>query len=483
MKKFSSCLAIALLLLSSLWAKEVDSSLVRITCTSQAWRFDEPWQMQTPTRGSGTGFFIGGRNIVTNAHVVSDARYIEVQRIGDDKKYVAKVKFIAHDCDLAILDIPNDSSFFSTMIPLELGDLPEINSVVTTYGFPMGGVNLSVTRGVVSRIQMWNYAHSGSDSHLVIQTDAAINPGNSGGPVLQEGKVVGVAFQGLSQADNIGYLIPCSVLLHFLKDIEDGRMDGFGELGVGFREDLQNPMVRSLLKLPDDESGVLITQVFPRMPAYGKMMPLDVLMDINDYAIRNDSMVRLDGRDVHFSEIMEQAQVGETLKFGIWREGKKLEIKLPLAEWNTIVQQRLPYDQAPRFKVIGGLCFTPLSMGYVATRGGFKNLPLSVRKVFMGAMADESVAEDQELIVLSVKLADECNEGAEDYVGLVLESINDNPVIYMEDVGRLIEENKDSFLRLTFMGSDVPLILDQSQFLERDAKVSARYRVTLKERL
>jgi S1-C subfamily serine protease len=483
MLKWISFVIVGILFVPAVFGNGVDNSVVRITCTAQGWRYDEPWQMMTPNRGSGTGFVISGNRIVTNAHVVSDARYIEVQRNGDDKKYIAQVKYIAHDCDLAVLDIQNDIDFFKTMVPLELGELPEIDSVVTTYGFPLGGTHLSVTRGVVSRIQMWNYAHSGSDSHLVIQTDAAINPGNSGGPVLQDGKVVGVAFQGLTEADNIGYLIPCSVLMHLLKDIEDGRVDGFGELGISFRQDLQNPMVRSLLKVPDSESGVLITQVFPRMPAYGKILPLDVLLGIGDYRINDDAMVKIDGREFHFSEVMERSQVGDQLKFELWRDGKRCNLELPLTEWNTIVDHRRPYDKAPRFKIVGGLCFTPLSMGYLITRGGLKNAPLSVRDVYYGAMADETIEPGQEELVLSVLLPDVCNEGGEDYVGLLLLSINDQQVLNLEGMIKIIEDNKDPFLRFVFSGSDIPLILDHAQVNARELALLARYRVALKERL
>jgi S1-C subfamily serine protease len=465
------------------FAEGVDSSVVQIYCTSQAWRYDEPWQMASPSKGSGTGFIIEGQRIITNAHVVSDARYIEIQRIGDDKKYVAQVKYIAHDCDLAILECPDVPDFFETMVPLELGELPKIDSVVTTYGFPLGGSFLSVTRGVVSRIQMWSYAHSGSDSHLVIQTDAAINPGNSGGPVLQDGKLVGVAFQGLTQADNIGYLIPCSVLLHFLKDVEDQVVNGFGELGISFRQDLQNPMVRNLLELPDGESGVLVSQVFPRMPAYGKILPLDVLLEIGDYRIRDDGIVLFEGRELHFTEVMEQVQVGDTLPLVLWREGKKIKIELALTAWNTIIDQRRPYDTAPRYKIIGGLCFTPLSMGYMLTQGGLKKVPLSVRQVYRSSMEDEEIDKNSEYLVLSVHLPDESNQGAEDYVGLILDTLNGVAVKNLVDLKYQISLIKDGFLTLTFLGSDIPLILDYQQLKEREKDLLLRYRVNVEERL
>ena len=102
---------------------------------------------------------------------------------------------------------------------------------------------------------MDTYAHTGADSHLVIQTDAAINPGNSGGPVMQDGKVVGVAFQGLRQADNIGYMIPTTVIRHFLADINDGKYDGFGSLGVMLYPGLHNPSYKDYLKVPAGPAG------------------------------------------------------------------------------------------------------------------------------------------------------------------------------------------------------------------------------------
>lgn len=108
-----------------------------------------------------------------------------------------------------------------------------------------GGDNISVTQGVVSRIELQQYVHGinfnnynvimllGATNLLCIQIDAAINPGNSGGPVLKDNKVVGIAFQNLPSAENIGFIIPVPIIKHFLKDIElHGTYTGFGTLGL-----------------------------------------------------------------------------------------------------------------------------------------------------------------------------------------------------------------------------------------------------------
>src|SRR5258708_8002778 len=109
---------------------------------------------------------------------------------------------------------------------------------------------MRVPQGVVSRVDFRTYTHSVVDSHLTIQIDAAINPGNSGGPVLQNGKVVGVAFQGFSGdvAQNVGYMIPTPVIRPFLKDIEDGHYDRYMALSTGVANTL-NPAIRTGLDL------------------------------------------------------------------------------------------------------------------------------------------------------------------------------------------------------------------------------------------
>lgn len=464
-----------------LWASGLhESSVVLIECTSQRWNFKEPWKPHRFRKGSGTGFVIQGNRILTNAHVVANARYLEITRIGDDRKYVARVKFAAHDCDLAILEV-EDPSFFETMVPLEMGPLPEINSVVTTYGFPMGGTYLSVTRGVVSRVQVWGYSHSGADSHLVVQTDSAINPGNSGGPVIQDGKVVGVAFQVLRQADNIGYLIPSTVVEHVLEDVADGRLDGFGELGIQYRFDLQNPIIRSLLKIPEGRGGIFVTRAFPRMPGYGQLQPLDVIMSINNYEINDDGQVRIDGRDLDHSEVMEREQIGTAVHLEVWRDGQKVELDLPLKEWDMIVDHRRPHGQVPPYLIWGGLCFTPLSRGYLDELGGLQKAPLTVRHTYQGVYGDEDLrAED--VLVLSTRLPHEINQGSENVVGLILESLDGEEILGMGDLKKKLNSKKGPYVKMFFKGKDTPYMMKVSEVLEKSDAILKQYRVPNGER-
>merc|ERR1712203_1182238 len=168
----------------------------------------------------GTGFVIAGQRIVTNAHVVMDVTVLQVVKQGDPTKFRGRVAAIAHDIDLAVVQI-DDDVFWKTAPEASLSDgFPELYSEVKVVGFPAGGSTVCVTKGVVSRIDAHLYAHpncvgnsAGSrnspPASLILQIDAAINGGNSGGPAFDKfGAVIGVASSGVACQQNVGYIIP-----------------------------------------------------------------------------------------------------------------------------------------------------------------------------------------------------------------------------------------------------------------------------------
>ncbi|HOD15690.1 MAG TPA: serine protease [Spirochaetota bacterium] len=171
---------------------DVSRGTVKIIKTSVSPDYNLPWIMKDPETSVGSGAIIRGGYILTNAHVVSDATYIQVKKESDPEMYEARVVYIGHDCDLALVKA-KDEAFYRNTVELEFGGIPDLQSRVTTFGYPMGGSRISITEGITSRIEIGEYSHSGSVSFLMIQTDAAINPGNSGGPVMQNNRIVGVA--------------------------------------------------------------------------------------------------------------------------------------------------------------------------------------------------------------------------------------------------------------------------------------------------
>jgi S1-C subfamily serine protease len=217
--------------------------------------------------------------------VVANQVFLEVQRYGQRKRYIAKVHSVSHQADLALLKV-EEKAFFEGVKPLTFGTLPEVEQKIVVYGYPMGGSTLSATIGVVSRVEHHTYAHSG-ESFLAVQVDAAVNPGNSGGPALSDGKIVGVVMQVISKSQNIGYLVPVNMVQHFLKDMKDGIYDGIADLGIGTQK-LENPAMRRYYGLDDNTSGKLINKVVHKSSFAGALQEGDILTAVDGHNVEND---------------------------------------------------------------------------------------------------------------------------------------------------------------------------------------------------
>ena len=163
------------------------NSVVRIYCTHSEPNFIMPWQRQKQGSSTSSGFVINIQSdpndhtngfkkyILTNAHAVEYGSIIQVKKRQSESKYLAKVLAVGHECDLAILDI-EDSTFWNDIKPLTFGPyLPDLQDEVSVIGYPVGGDSISISSGVVSRIEMQEYAQA-SAQLLAIQIDAAINP-------------------------------------------------------------------------------------------------------------------------------------------------------------------------------------------------------------------------------------------------------------------------------------------------------------------
>jgi S1-C subfamily serine protease len=348
--------------------KELEKSVVQIFTSFREPNWSAPWIFDMGHAASGTGFLIDGNRIMTNAHVVAWTTELVVRKYHDPTPYLAHVEFVGHDVDLAVLKV-DDPSFYEGMKPLQFGPLPKVRSAVVTYGFPAGGQQISYTRGVVSRIEVEGYVHAGNKAFLACQTDAAINPGNSGGPVIQDDKVVGVAFEGVSGLQSTGYFIPTVIINHFLDDIKDGTYDGVPEAGLRLSP-LQNPSFRRMLKLPDDsKQGVRVDQVLDIPATAAVIKPDDVVLQIGDYPVDEDGTITFDGNTVGASAAVDLAQSGDSIPIKLWRDGKTLDVNLPVKTYHGDDEQGNQYDVLPKYYIFGGLVFTPLSLDYLKTFG------------------------------------------------------------------------------------------------------------------
>lgn len=462
----------------------LEKSVVLIRCVQQGYDYLTPWKQLGMHAGVGSGFIIEGERILTNAHNVANRRYVELKKQNEAQRYPATVAYVGHDCDLALLTVA-DANFFEGTEPLEFGGLPAINSTVSTFGFPLGGKQISVTEGVVSRIQMDGYSHSQADMHLVVQTDAAINPGNSGGPVVQEGKVVGVAFQGLRAAENIGYMIPTTVIDHFLTDVNDGKYDSYGSLGFSFYPGMHNAAYKDYLQVPADEDGVVVLRTLMHSSVEGVLKSQDVMTQVDDYDVDNDGMVWVHGLKLHLSEVIEGKQIGDTVDLTFYREGQKQTATLEVRINRGVLELARQYDEPPDYVVVGGLTFVPVSRNFLELWGGGwpRDIPFYLRYLTSNSAELNKDRERKEYVVLAEIMADEVNAYASRFKNGVVESINGVAIHEVDDVLRAWREVEDEYHVFRFAGQKRALMMKVAEAQVRQGVILDQYQIPAEARL
>lgn len=453
---------------------QLRKAVVLIDVTVQYPDYDIPWNPGNINSQKGSGFLISGNRVLTNAHVASNARFITVEKEGDSRKYEAKVKYIAHDCDLAMLEVA-DESFFEGMVSLSIGGVPELDSTVTVLGYPIGGDRLSVTRGVVSRIDFRTYSHSSADSHLAIQIDAAINPGNSGGPVLQDNQVVGVAFQALrgDMAQNVGYMIPSPVVKRFLGDVADGQYDKYVDLGFYFFP-LLNDSQRNALGLGPGDNGVMASHVITAGASAGIVEVGDVLLSIDGFPISSRGQVKMDGEWLHMAEVVERKFKGDDVRLEIIRDKQKSEVVVPLnSPWPYMMQAR-HYGVRPRYVVFGGIVFQPLTSDFFKSR---KSRDVNLLYHFTSYLEKELYLERPEIIVIGKILNDPVNAYFDKHVDSIVDTINGRTIMTLEDAAEAFAKPADyHVIRLLAKGQ--PIVLERKAVEDARERILTGYGVT-----
>jgi S1-C subfamily serine protease len=457
----------------------IQKSLVRITATSVEPDYRAPWNAGGLQRGVGAGFVISGNRIMTNAHVVANSRYITVERDGDPNKYPATVQFIANDCDLALITV-SAPDFFKNMLPLKFGGIPALESTVSAYGYPIGGERMSVTTGIVSRVDFQLYTHSSVDQHLAIQISAQINPGNSGGPVMQDAKVVGVAFQGYSGdvAQGVAYMIPTPVINRFLKDISNGHYDEYPDLAITYAK-LQNPAQRKFLGLKDDDRGVLVSSVVAAGPSDGILRPGDVLLTIDGHPIASDANVDVEGERAQFEEVVERKFKGDSVKFDILRDKQPTTVTIKLYKpWPYSIQGH-SYDVRPRYVLYGGLLFQPLDLDMLEA---YRTSDLRLRHFFEYFILEQIYLQHPDVIVLSNILPDPINTYLAPYRGAIVDEVNGKKIRTLDELAEAFAQGPNQLV-IRMIGDGPPLVLDRNKIEAARERIKTRYNVAKEQNL
>lgn len=437
----------------------IENAVVKVFSTIRRPDAYRPWTKSAPSEVTGSGVIIEDKRILTNAHVVLYASQVQVQANQAGDKISATVEAIAPGIDLAVLKLDEDA-FFDTHPPIARANtLPEIKDPVLAYGYPTGGTSLSITKGIVSRIEFAGYNHS--TSGLRIQIDAAINPGNSGGPAIAGDKMIGLAFSHLGGAQNIGYIIPTEEINLFLADIADGKYNGkpamFEEL-----QTLENPALRSYLGLNAEVKGIVVHKPYSDEPTY-PLKAWDVITKIGDAPIDDQGMIKIGSNlRVRFQYLVQQIAKGGKVPLTIVRSGKELSIELPVNAERPFVIPSLK-GAYPSYFVFGPMVFSTATAEFcegIDSRSEILRLlsivasPLVTRRGDMPAFPGENL-----VVVSSPFFPHKLAKGYGVPAARVVDMINGTHVNNLDHLVQLLRDSKDDFVRIEFVGREAEAIV------------------------
>jgi S1-C subfamily serine protease len=412
-----------------------------------------PWTKSSPSSITGSGVVIEGKRILSNAHVVEYASQVQVQANQSGDKVSATVEAIAPGIDLAVLKL-DDETFFDSHPALPRAKmLPEIKDAAMVYGYPEGGTSLSITKGIVSRIEFsaYNFPVAG----LRIQIDAAINPGNSGGPAIVGDKMIGLAFSRLTEADNIGYIIPSEEIDLFLKDIADGHYDGKPDLFDDFQT-LENPALRSFLKLDKSVQGMVVHKPDSNDPAY-PLKQWDVITKIGDTSVDDQGMIKIGPNlRVQFRYLVQKLAKSGKVTLTVVRNGKEMPVEVAVSPKHPMVIPDLA-NGYPSYFVCGPIVFSAATEQFTrAFLGGSRAARWVSWLSFMGspllARASGKPAFDGEelVIVPSPFFPHKLVRGYSEPSYQVVKEINNVRVKNLAHLVQILRDSKDEFITIEF---------------------------------
>lgn len=419
--------------------RDLTKTVVKVFSTQQQPDFAEPWKPGTPETDEGCGAILSGGRVLTNARFVDQSNFIEVQKYGETRRFVAKASHVSNDLDLAILTI-EDKDFIQGTEPIELGDMPAPGDKVVLQG----GDVLSRKEDTLSGLDMvWSIV--GATGVPALETQSDIDKSLFGCPVFKDGKFIGMPFLSYHKDDKIGTLTPVNVIRLYLDSVNLGKdYPGLPDPGV-YVQLLKSADLRDYYKLPPDKSGVVVTRVFHGGAAEGFLKEGDVLCEAAGHAIDNEGYTQMDklGR-VSVDYPLSLFLPNEVLKLKIYRDGEPMDIEFPMKNEVRLLAWQ-PDNPKPTYFMKAGFVFVPLTYNYLLA--DWNHMKPELKVYFNHGLPTE---DRKEIVVLSHVLQADINAGYEYFNNVIVQKVNGRTIGSMQDLVEAFDHPKGKFQVIEF---------------------------------
>lgn len=442
-------------------AKAVDDTpfdarqhVVRVSVTSQAYDYFNPWRKQAPGSKSGIGVLLEGGDILVTARLVENATYVELENMLEGQKGPASVAFVDYTANLALLHAESDD-VMTGLSPIAVVDNAEVGDAVTAWQFEDNGTPF-LTDGVVRAIEMGAYPYAGM-SFMTYNIELSLTTGNSSYtiPVVRDNALIGL-LMGYNANTKIVQLVSSPVIHHFLADKADGQYDGFPFAGFAIAP-LDDKQLRNFVGVGDQalDGGVFVTYVRPQGPAdRAGLKEGDVLVKIGGRGI--DKHGEFD--DTEYGKmalsflISTRSHVGDALSMDILRDGQAQTLSMTLDPFSVDDFPVKPFelDQQPEYIMVGGLVFMELNRQFLMGWGANYEQNAPNRLVYLESHQWELMQPGQRQVLMTRVIPSVYTNGYQQFLFLPLTKCNGQDIHSIHDLAKALEAPQGDFHKFEY---------------------------------
>ena len=446
-------------------------TVIQLFVQALSFNWLKPYQSPEEETFFGTGFFISNDGyIVSNFHVVDEALSVKIQipSFGKDR-FEVDVIGVCPDRDVALLKLTKESL---DKIKKKLGSIPYLtfgdsDRVVRTQeilalGYPLGQEKLKSTQGIVSgRERVWGESY--------IQITAPLNKGNSGGPSLNsKGEVIGINTSGISEAQNIGYIIPIDNVKSAIEDLHKIKFLRTPLLGGEFN--FGNKDMVNFLKSPVS-SGLYFSRIYKdTLLEKAGIIAGDMLYEVNGKEIDfyGETVVSWSEDRVYILDLLNRYSIGQDIKLKVCRQDKKKEFnfKFDLSKQLPIRRFYTPYEKVD-YEIIGGMVVMELTLNHISLLEEDNQYLIKYKK--------RENQYESKLIITHIFPDSPAQKTRVLWEGDILEEVNGKGVKNLKDFrDRVLESKKNGFLTVKNDQKQF-MVLSLEKILEEEEKLADKH--------
>ena len=454
----------------------VRRAVVSLKVTGQEYDWKAPWGKLAPWTRACTGLVVPGKLILVTSDCVGNATLVEVQKLGEERRYGARVKLADHEGALALVE-SEENELWQGLVPLPLAADAPLDGDVTVHRW-LASNQFETARGNVRQVRSEDHGY-GRVPLLTLDVTSNIQGGGTGEVLMARGEVVGISS---SKADDVLLAIASPVLRQFLEGARRAPYPGFARHGFASQK-LLNPALRRALGMRPEEAGVLVNRVLPQGSAATALEPNDVVMAIDGFKIDASGQVDHPRYGKQFFGLLLTLGhfPGDSVDVKVLRKGERRTVKMKLVTMPPQSDKIPAYvvDQPPDYLVRGGLVFQNLTYSYLATFGDWRRraaLPLTIATDLEAVWPTPG---EPRLVILTNVLPDPVNLGYQDERDAIVSAVDGHAVGTLDDVKKALDgpppDGRFHIVEFRQGQNSRRMVLDAAEMNAADARIRERY--------